>query len=59
MLDLTGVRIQTTGNGVLIRLEDLVKAGYEIYPERVAKNLEPIVRACLEREDYGHTQKRR
>lgn len=39
VIDLTGVAIYSSKDGPTVRLVDLVRAGYEIQPERLAKSL--------------------
>lgn len=39
VIDLTGVAIYSSKDGPTVRLIDLVRAGYEIQPERLAKSL--------------------
>lgn len=38
-LDLSGIAIYSSKDGPVVRLSDLVRAGYEIRPERLARNL--------------------
>lgn len=39
VIDLTGVALLQSKHGPVIRLEDLIRAGYEIKPERLVRNL--------------------
>jgi hypothetical protein len=39
VIDLTGVAIYSSKDGPTVRLIDLVRAGYEIQPERLAKSV--------------------
>jgi hypothetical protein len=39
VLDLAGVAIYSSKDGPTVRLMDLVRAGYEILPERLARSL--------------------
>ncbi len=39
VLDLTGVAIYASKDGPTVRLADLVRVGYEIQPERLARSL--------------------
>lgn len=39
VLDLTGVAVYASKDGPTVRLIDLIRAGYEIQPERLAKSL--------------------
>lgn len=39
VLDLTGIAIYASKDGPVVRLADLVKAGYDIQPERLTRNL--------------------
>jgi hypothetical protein len=43
ILDLTGIAIYSSANGPVVRLTDLVRAGYEIQPERLARSLKDRV----------------
>lgn len=43
VLDLTGIAIYSSKDGPVVRLIDLIRAGYEIQPERLARNLKAQV----------------
>lgn len=43
VIDLTGVAIYSSKDGPTVRLIDLLRAGYEIQPERLARNLKAQV----------------
>lgn len=47
VLNLSGVKLRADRDGIVVRLEDLVRAGYKIYPERLAMSLEPVLRVSL------------
>lgn len=42
VLDLTGIAIYASKNGPTVRLADLVRAGYEIRPERLVRGLKVL-----------------
>lgn len=48
-LDLTGIAILQSPRGPVVRLVDLLKAGYDIKPERIVKSLKPQVEGDLKR----------
>ena len=39
VIDLTGIAIYSSKDGAMVRLMDLLRAGYEIRPERLVRNL--------------------
>ncbi|WP_458652251.1 hypothetical protein [Sivoneniella epilithica] len=39
VIDLTGIAIYSSKDGAMVRLMDLLRAGYEIQPERLVRNL--------------------
>ncbi len=39
VVDLTGIAIYSSKDGAMVRLMDLLRAGYEIRPERLVRNL--------------------
>lgn len=39
VIDLAGVAIYSSKDGPVVRLTDLLRAGYEIYPERLVRSL--------------------
>lgn len=41
-LDLTGIAIHVSANGPVVRLADLLRAGYEIRPERLVRGLKNV-----------------
>lgn len=41
VIDLTGIAILASKEGPVVRLADLVRAGYIIKPERLVRNLKP------------------
>ena len=43
VLDLTGIAIYSSKDGPTVRLVDLVRVGYEIRPERLARSLKPQI----------------
>lgn len=49
VIDLSGVSIHAHQKGPAIYLADLLRAGYEIRPERLARNLKPKVEGDLRR----------
>ena len=48
VLDLTGIAVMRSENGPVVRLADLVRAGYSIKPERLARSLR-----LSEAKDFG------
>lgn len=49
VIDLSGVAILRSNDGPVVRLADLLKAGYEIKPERLVRNIKPDVEGDLRR----------
>lgn len=43
ILNLSGVAILSSQRGPVVRLADLVKAGYQIQPERLMKSIKPEI----------------
>lgn len=39
ILDLTGIAIHASKDGPVVRLTDLLRAGFEIHPERLVRNI--------------------
>jgi hypothetical protein len=61
VLDLSGISLRQHNGIIAVHLEDLVKAGYEILPERVSQLVEARIQKLLidKRLKYGNNPERR
>lgn len=61
MLDLSGISIRQHNGIIAVYLEDLVKAGYQIRPEKVAQLVEARIQKLLidKRLKYGNNPEKR